>query len=270
MKYNLQLERVQNWRNKSLHGEWPKVIEANSALSSHWLRKANLPPTIESQIIAAQDQALCTNWLKHHILHQATNDLCRLCKQHPETIHHIISGCPQLASTKYLERHNMVASAIHWSLCGQYSLDRPQEYWRHRPEAVCENTEFKLLYDFNIYTDKLIPARRPDIVLINKKKKETTIIDISCPRDTNTKDKEKEKVSKYLELKTELETIWKSKTTIVPIVIGALGAVSRDLEKHLKSLNITDIQLHELQKTVLINTIKIINSHLSHDAPGSC
>ena len=29
---------------------------------------------------------------------------------------HIISGCPKLAQTVYLERHNSVASTVHWSL----------------------------------------------------------------------------------------------------------------------------------------------------------
>ena len=35
---------------------------------------------------------------------------------------------------------------------------------------VLENDLHKLLWDFNIQTDHLIPARRPDIIIINKKK----------------------------------------------------------------------------------------------------
>ena len=41
---------------------------------------------------------------------------CRRCGEHPETVSHIISGCPKLAQTVYLERHNSVASTVHWSL----------------------------------------------------------------------------------------------------------------------------------------------------------
>ena len=37
---------------------------------------------------------------------------------------------------------------------------------------VLENATHKLLWDFNIQTDHLIPARRPDLIIINKKKKE--------------------------------------------------------------------------------------------------
>ena len=40
----------------------------------------------------------------------------------------------------------------------------------HNPALVPENDTNKLLWDFNIQTDQLIPARRPDLIIINKKK----------------------------------------------------------------------------------------------------
>ena len=42
----------------------------------------------------------------------------------------------------------------------------------HDPAPVRENDTHKLLSDFNIQTDHLIPARRPDLIIINKKKTE--------------------------------------------------------------------------------------------------
>ena len=41
----------------------------------------------------------------------------------------------------------------------------------HTPAPVLENDTHKLLWDFDIQTDHLIPARRPDLIIINKKKK---------------------------------------------------------------------------------------------------
>ena len=44
----------------------------------------------------------------------------------------------------------------------------------HNPAPVIENDTHKLLLDFNIQTDHLISARRPDLIIINnnnKKKK---------------------------------------------------------------------------------------------------
>ena len=45
----------------------------------------------------------------------------------------------------------------------------------HNPAPVLENDLNKLLWDFNIQTDHLIPTRRPDLVIINNKKEEENL-----------------------------------------------------------------------------------------------
>ena len=42
----------------------------------------------------------------------------------------------------------------------------------HNPASVLENDTHKLPWDFDIQTDHLISARRPDLIIINKKKRE--------------------------------------------------------------------------------------------------
>ena len=41
----------------------------------------------------------------------------------------------------------------------------------HNPTPVQENDTHKLQWDFNMQKDHLIPARRPDLIIINNKKK---------------------------------------------------------------------------------------------------
>ena len=41
----------------------------------------------------------------------------------------------------------------------------------HNPECVVENEMHKILGDFKIQTDDLVQARRPDLVIVYKKKK---------------------------------------------------------------------------------------------------
>ena len=55
-----------------------------------------------------------------------------------------------------------------------------------------ENEEVKLLWDFTIQTDREIHHRRPDIVIQKKKVKETIIVDIAVPGDSNITHKESE------------------------------------------------------------------------------
>ena len=40
----------------------------------------------------------------------------------------------------------------------------------HNPAPVLENNQHKLLWDFDIHTDHLISARRPDLIIIDKKR----------------------------------------------------------------------------------------------------
>ena len=55
----------------------------------------------------------------------------------------------------------------------------------HNPAPVPENVTHKLLGDFNIQTDHLIPAGRPDLIIITQKKKKRTckIVDFAVPAD---------------------------------------------------------------------------------------
>ena len=69
-------------------------------------------------------------------------------------------------------------------------------------------------------TVRVIQARRPDIVILEKKEKKLTIVDVAVPSDVNIKNKEAEKVSKYQDLKLELQKMWNVKAN-VPVVTGA-------------------------------------------------
>ena len=96
----------------------------------------------------------------------------------------------------------------------------------HYPVLVLENETRKHLWDFNIQTDHQIPARRPDLIMINKKKKRTCkIVDFAVPADHRINLKECEKKYKYFDLARVLKKLWNMKVTIISIVIGALGTI---------------------------------------------
>ena len=96
----------------------------------------------------------------------------------------------------------------------------------HNPAPVLENDTHKLQWDFDIQTDHLISARRPDLIIINEKKKKKRtckIVDVAVPADHRIKLKECEKRDKYLDLPRELKKLWNMKETIIPILIGIFG-----------------------------------------------
>ena len=177
-KQHIFRERETGWKNKVLHGKWVETIK-NTAETSEWLRTAHLRPTTEALITAARDQALNTNWHSCHIFKTKQTDKCRRCSEHPETVNYFISGCPKLAQTVYLERHNAVASTIYWSLTKELNFERADHWWEHKPESVLENDVYKLYMTLISYADKKITVRRPDIVIVNKGQRKTTLIDIA-------------------------------------------------------------------------------------------
>ena len=126
----------------------------------------------------------------------------------------------------------------------------------HNPAPVLENDSHKLLWDFNIQTDHLILARRPDLIIINTKKKTCKIVDLAVPADHRIKLKECEKKDKYLDLARELKKLWNMLVTIIPIVIGAFGTVTKGLLKGLEDLEVGG-RLETIQTTALLRTARI-------------
>ena len=82
---------------------------------------------------------------------------------------------------------------IHWELCKKFKFDHVDKWFLHNLATILEKGIYKLLWD--LQTDRMISARRPDIIIINKKKKKRTcrIVDFAIPADHRAKLKESEK-----------------------------------------------------------------------------
>ena len=75
--------------------------------------------------------------------------------------------------------------------------------------------------------------------------------------DRRRKLKESEKKDKYLELARELKKLWNMKVTIIPIVIGAFGTVTKGLLKGLEDLEVVG-GVETIQTTPLLRTSRIL------------
>ena len=175
---------------------------------------------------------------------------------------HLGSGSEKLAQKEYKRRHDNVAKKVHWDLCTKNKLDGMEKWYEHVPEGVVENEEVKLLWDVNIQCDNVTEARRPDIVVVDKKEHKGIIIYIAVPDDVRVGEMELEKVEKYQELKREIGILWKLKhVEVVPVVIGALGSVTKDFERWIKKLGIA-YNIGVMQKTALLGTARILRKVL--------
>ena len=65
---------------------------------------------------------------------------------------------------------------------------------KHKPKSVVENDTHKSRYHhFDIHTDRFSSARRPDLVLINKKKRTGHLVDFAVSVEYSAKIKKKRK-----------------------------------------------------------------------------
>ena len=97
-----------------------------------------------------------------------------------------------MAQKEYKARHDWMGKVIHWEMCKKFKFDHANKWYMHNPAPVLENNMQKL-WDFDIQTDHLILARRPDLIIINKKKKICEIVNFAVPADHRIKLKECEK-----------------------------------------------------------------------------
>ena len=91
----------------------------------------------------------------------------------------------------------------------------------------------------------------------NKKKRICKIVDLAVPADHRRKLKESEKKDKYLDLARELKRLWNMKVTIVPIVISALGTLTKGLLKGLEDSKVGG-RVETIQTTALQRTARIL------------
>ena len=88
------------------------------------------------------------------------------------------------------------------------------------------------------------------------------LIDVAIPGDSRIENKQVEKISKYQDLRIEVERLWEKKATVVRVVVGALGAIPKDLEKHLRTLGFDKITPSQIQKAALLETAHILRKYL--------
>ena len=96
------------------------------------------------------------------------------------------------------------------------------------------------MWDMPVNTDRTITANRPDIIVKDSVNSTCKLIDMTVPLDRKIALKETEKKSKYKQykdLELEIQRIWHTKTVVIPVVVGALGTVKKDMVENIKKVS---------------------------------
>ncbi len=107
-KFRIKNERKQNWKDKSLHGQFMRQTEEEGGKERwQWLSGTGIKRETESPVMAAQEQAIRTNVIKARIDRTQEESKCRMCGRVDKTINHLLSECSKMAQKEYKRRsHN--------------------------------------------------------------------------------------------------------------------------------------------------------------------
>ena len=127
----------------------------------------------------------------------------------------------------------------------------------HNPAPVLENDTHKLLWDFDVQMDHLISARRPDLIIINKKKRICKIVDFAVLADHRIKLKECEKKDKYLDLARELKKTMEHDGDNYTNCDWCFWHSNKRITKGIAELEVGE-QVEIIQTTRLLRTARIL------------
>ena len=133
------------------------------------------------------------------------------------------------------------------------------------PPSVTIKGSTETWWNKPISTVNKVPHNCPDIVVWDKESKQCTIIGISVPLDTSVVTKEIKKNDTYMTLINELQQMNPEyRFTLVPIIVGCLGAVPATLTSNLLRLGISLKESHllscRLQKATVIGSLKVMKT----------
>ena len=258
-----------SWVDTELHGRiLTRCIEegVNVMDSFKWLSTAGLKGAAVSTVFAIQEQAIPTKVIKKRIWKNSsiTSENCRMCGKHLETVAHIISGCTVLANNLYKTRHDNVVRVVYYYLLFKLGFTDTWHPWYDTAlvEAVKENEECTIYWDYPMQTNNTMKFNKPDITIIYKSSDKIVLVEGSVPWDENLAAKVIEKRNKYVPLAIELKNLHqKTYCAISELVIGSTGLMDNSFRKALGNLcdNTKDSNMiiDYCQKAAILGTVRI-------------
>ena len=108
-----------------------------------------------------------------------TDSKCRMCGKVDESINHVFDECSKLVQKEYKRRHDWVGKREHWDVSKVCGFRIKDKWYEDEAEAVMVNDDYRILWYFSIQTGHTIKARRPDMIMEERKNSHCKIKDCS-------------------------------------------------------------------------------------------
>ena len=258
-------ERWQRLGEKKLHGKFFNDIKDIAHEKSwQWMRGGFVDKRTEGFICAAQENVLPTRLYCATVINDGGGRMCRMCGEEAESIGHLVSHCKKLRQTEFKRRHDKMGLKVYWEVCGSHEIQRSENWYEETPDPIRRSADgrYEVWWDQKVNTPTAFEHNRPDLVVIDHVEKRWMLVDFAVPFDRNVAGKEQEKIGRYKDLAAEVCRMNTVKVEVVPIVVGALGVVTKDLVGWLKKIGVSDV-VGSLQTATIIGTSAILRKVFS-------
>lgn len=174
--------------------------------SSTWLVKGNNQARSEATYCFLQDRNIFCG----------QEGQCPHCRSHRKTVDHLATKCDRMLGFNYMRIHNEVVRCLYLLLFTKCGFKKTNKIRTHSVQAVMSNDNAEIRVDTRVSTDIKVSHNKPDILVIDKNRKEILIVEVGITNQDILTIVENEKLRKYDLLANELGLIYKSTTRIVP------------------------------------------------------
>ena len=255
------------WKEKPLHNYLHSKVEADEGIenraTAEWMN-TGLSSHVEGYVAALQEQEISTRaTIKRRLKDQTLPVKCRLCNNQDETVFHVLGSCSSLSSNMYTtSRHDAVGKVIL-----QEIIDDNHQKFIKSPPPVTNTTTKEIWWNLQIKTTNKVKYNRPDIIVWDKETQVCSVIEVGVPLDFNVTNRQITKVDKYMPLVSELQQMYPEyKYQIVPIIIGLLVAIPKQLKDSLTKLQVKEKRIQavtkKLQKSAVFGSVKTMKTFM--------
>ena len=247
-KFKAHINEVINdfWANKwkesnKFHSPWNEVRKKdllNNKLSTVWLLKPGLTRNqVKTNLLLSDGRGDLRGFLAL-TLHNVS-PLCRHCKKSKEHIDHVLGACPKTPFDFRESRHDQVVSLVSNYIARSLGVKGRFQTHNKLQKLTKEslrsgNSDRRQDYEVEINVNRHFRSRemevsvKPDIVVVDKKKKTVTICDVGIAAENLVDSTIDLKISKYAELVSYFNSIYPSfETKVIPVVLGHFGTVTK-------------------------------------------
>ena len=126
-------------------------------------------------------------------------------------------------------------------------------------QEIVSNQDVEIRVDGYVKTDVKVVHNRPDIFILDKRRKHAVLIEVGITSQDQLQTVESEKLRKYDLLAGEIQQLYKCEVKIVPYVMTWDGVVTKCHKKYISELDVPRNVEAYIQSRVLRRTLESVS-----------